>query len=111
MPGLSMIGKFSALFTSLLDPVLRTLFCILSGMMEIVDLSNLKVISWNSSWNLFVLRLSIFFALFLPSYFRQNTLVNGIMATDQILHDLLITRMFIGGCVAFILNNTISSTP
>uniref|UniRef100_F7BZY4 Solute carrier family 23 member 2 n=1 Tax=Equus caballus TaxID=9796 RepID=F7BZY4_HORSE len=111
MLGLGMIGKFSALFASLPDPVLGALFCTLFGMITAVGLSNLQFIDLNSSRNLFVLGFSIFFGLVLPSYLRQNPLVTGISGIDQVLNVLLTTAMFVGGCVAFILDNTIPGTP
>uniref|UniRef100_UPI00398F46A9 solute carrier family 23 member 2-like isoform X3 n=1 Tax=Pristiophorus japonicus TaxID=55135 RepID=UPI00398F46A9 len=61
---LGTVGKFSALFASLPDPVLGALFCTLFGISEV----------------------------------------------DQVLNVLLTTAMFVGGCVAFILDNTIPGT-
>uniref|UniRef100_A0A8C5M7S2 Solute carrier family 23 member 2 n=1 Tax=Leptobrachium leishanense TaxID=445787 RepID=A0A8C5M7S2_9ANUR len=108
---LGMIGKFSALFASLPDPVLGALFCTLFGMITAVGLSNLQFVDLNSSRNLFVLGFSIFFGLMLPSYLKENPLVTGIAEIDQVLNVLLTTAMFVGGCVAFILDNTIPGTP
>ncbi|KAG8141183.1 hypothetical protein E2320_006838 [Naja naja] len=62
---LGTVGKFSALFASLPDPVLGALFCTLFGIDSI----------------------------------------------DQVLNVLLTTAMFVGGCVAFILDNTIPGSP
>ncbi|XP_077119151.1 solute carrier family 23 member 2 [Ranitomeya variabilis] len=107
---LGMIGKFSALFASLPDPVLGALFCTLFGMITAVGLSNLQFVDLNSSRNMFVLGFSIFFGLMLPSYLKQNPLVTGIAEIDQVLNVLLTTAMFVGGCVAFILDNTIPGT-
>ncbi|KAM4746111.1 solute carrier family 23 member 2 isoform 2-T2 [Anableps anableps] len=107
---LGLVGKFSALFASLPDPVLGALFCTLFGMITAVGLSNLQFVDLNSSRNLFVLGFSIFFGLMLPSYLKQNPLVTGIVEVDQVLNVLLTTAMFVGGCVAFILDNTIPGT-
>ncbi|KAJ8395897.1 hypothetical protein AAFF_G00027800 [Aldrovandia affinis] len=108
---LGLVGKFSALFASLPDPVLGALFCTLFGMITAVGLSNLQFIDLNSSRNLFVLGFSIFFGLMLPSYLRDNPLVTGIVGIDQVLNVLLTTAMFVGGSVAFVLDNTIPGTP
>nr|XP_006625701.2 PREDICTED: solute carrier family 23 member 2 isoform X4 [Lepisosteus oculatus] len=108
---LGLVGKFSALFASLPDPVLGALFCTLFGMITAVGLSNLQFIDLNSSRNLFVLGFSIFFGLVLPSYLKQNPLVTGIVEIDQVLNVLLTTAMFVGGSVAFILDNTIPGSP
>ncbi|KAF6730102.1 Solute carrier family 23 member 2 [Oryzias melastigma] len=111
---LGLVGKFSALFASLPDPVLGALFCTLFGMITAVGLSNLQFVDLNSSRNLFVLGFSIFFGLMLPSYLKQNPLVTcfcffpaGIVEIDQVLNVLLTTAMFVGGSAAFILDNTI----
>lgn len=74
---LGLVGKFSALFASLPDPVLGALFCTLFGMITAVGLSNLQFVDLNSSRNLFVLGFSIFFGLMLPSYLKENPLVTG----------------------------------
>uniref|UniRef100_A0A674PS47 Solute carrier family 23 member 2 n=1 Tax=Takifugu rubripes TaxID=31033 RepID=A0A674PS47_TAKRU len=108
---LGLVGKFSALFASLPDPVLGALFCTLFGMITAVGLSNLQFVDLNSSRNLFVLGFSIFFGLVLPSYLKQNPLVTGIVEIDQVLNVLLTTAMFVGGSVAFILDNTIPGSP
>uniref|UniRef100_A0AAX7VDN1 Solute carrier family 23 member 2 n=1 Tax=Astatotilapia calliptera TaxID=8154 RepID=A0AAX7VDN1_ASTCA len=108
---LGLVGKFSALFASLPDPVLGALFCTLFGMITAVGLSNLQFVDLNSSRNLFVLGFSIFFGLMLPNYLKQNPLVTGIVEIDQVLNVLLTTAMFVGGSVAFILDNTIPGSP
>ncbi|KAG5840517.1 hypothetical protein ANANG_G00189640 [Anguilla anguilla] len=107
---LGLVGKFSALFASLPDPVLGALFCTLFGMITAVGLSNLQFVDLNSSRNLFVLGFSIFFGLVLPSYLKENPLVTGIVEIDQVLNVLLTTAMFVGGSVAFVLDNTIPGT-
>ncbi|KAG7224725.1 hypothetical protein INR49_004616 [Caranx melampygus] len=63
---LGLIGKFTALFASLPDPILGGMFCTLFGecrtrMITAVGLSNLQLVDLNSSRNLFVLGFSVFF--------------------------------------------------
>ncbi|KAG7273456.1 hypothetical protein CRUP_032704 [Coryphaenoides rupestris] len=65
---LGSVGKFTALFASLPDPILGGMFCILFGMITAVGLSNLQAVDLNSSRNLFVLGFSMFFGLTLPNY-------------------------------------------
>ncbi|KAM6965677.1 solute carrier family 23 member 2 [Aplochiton taeniatus] len=108
---LGLVGKFSALFASLPDPVLGALFCTLFGMITAVGLSNLQFVDLNSSRNLFVLGFSIFFGMVLPSYLKENPLVTGVVSLDQVLNVLLTTAMFVGGSVAFLLDNTIPGSP
>lgn len=86
---LGLVGKFSALFASLPDPVLGALFCTLFGMITAVGLSNLQFVDLNSSRNLFVLGFSIFFGLVLPSYLKQNPLVTGEWSEPQKLLSFL----------------------
>uniref|UniRef100_A0A8D3D6Y5 Solute carrier family 23 member 1 n=1 Tax=Scophthalmus maximus TaxID=52904 RepID=A0A8D3D6Y5_SCOMX len=107
---LGSVGKFTALFASLPDPILGGMFCTLFGMITAVGLSNLQLVDLNSSRNLFVLGFSMFFGLTLPNYLdtHPNSIKTGeIGELDQILTVLLSTEMFVGGFLAFCLDNTI----
>ncbi|NXL19836.1 S23A1 protein, partial [Setophaga kirtlandii] len=109
---LGTIGKFTALFASLPDPVLGGMFCTLFGMITAVGLSNLQFVDMNSSRNLFVLGFAMFFGLTLPNYLDSHPGVinTGVPELDQILTVLLTTEMFVGGTIAFVLDNTIPGT-
>ncbi|KAI5096718.1 solute carrier family 23 member 1 [Silurus meridionalis] len=109
---LGTIGKFTALFASLPDPVLGGLFCTLFGMITAVGLSNLQSVDLNSSRNLFVLGFSMFSGLMLPNYLdtHPGSIKTGVPELDQILTVLLTTEMFVGGFLAFLLDNTIPGT-
>ncbi|NXK07537.1 S23A1 protein, partial [Herpetotheres cachinnans] len=109
---LGTIGKFTALFASLPDPVLGGMFCTLFGMITAVGLSNLQFVDMNSSRNLFVLGFAMFFGLTLPNYLDSHpkAINTGVPELDQILTVLLTTEMFVGGIIAFILDNTIPGT-
>ncbi|XP_062288606.1 solute carrier family 23 member 1 [Scomber scombrus] len=109
---LGSVGKFTALFASLPDPILGGLFCTLFGMITAVGLSNLQLVDLNSSRNLFVLGFSMFFGLTLPSYLdsHPHSISTGVAELDQILTVLLSTEMFVGGFLAFCLDNTIPGT-
>uniref|UniRef100_A0A8C1TUL8 Solute carrier family 23 member 1 n=1 Tax=Cyprinus carpio TaxID=7962 RepID=A0A8C1TUL8_CYPCA len=106
---LGTIGKFTALFASLPDPVLGGMFCTLFGMITAVGLSNLQSVDLNSSRNLFVLGFSMFFGLMLPNYLdtHPDSIKTGVAELDQIITVLLTTEMFVGGFIAFVLDNTI----
>ncbi|XP_055004460.1 solute carrier family 23 member 1 [Boleophthalmus pectinirostris] len=106
---LGSVGKFTALFASLPDPILGGMFCTLFGMITAVGLSNLQLVDLNSSRNLFVLGFSMFFGLTLPTYLdsHPDCIQTGVQELDQILTVLLSTEMFVGGFVAFCLDNTI----
>ncbi|XP_072230582.1 solute carrier family 23 member 1 [Leuresthes tenuis] len=109
---LGSVGKFTALFASLPDPILGGMFCTLFGMITAVGLSNLQLVDLNSSRNLFVLGFSMFFGLTLPTYMdtHPNSINTGVAELDQILTVLLSTEMFVGGFLAFCLDNTIPGT-
>ncbi|XP_041863889.1 solute carrier family 23 member 1 isoform X2 [Melanotaenia boesemani] len=109
---LGSVGKFTALFASLPDPILGGMFCTLFGMITAVGLSNLQLVDLNSSRNLFVLGFSMFFGLTLPTYLdtHPNSISTGLAELDQILTVLLSTEMFVGGFLAFCLDNTIPGT-
>uniref|UniRef100_A0A3P8RSR9 Solute carrier family 23 member 1 n=1 Tax=Amphiprion percula TaxID=161767 RepID=A0A3P8RSR9_AMPPE len=106
---LGSVGKFTGLFASLPDPILGGLFCTLFGMITAVGLSNLQLVDLNSSRNLFVLGFSMFFGLTLPTYLdtHPNSISTGLPELDQILMVLLSTEMFVGGFLAFCLDNSI----
>ncbi|XP_051532732.1 solute carrier family 23 member 1-like [Myxocyprinus asiaticus] len=106
---LGTIGKFTALFASLPDPVLGGMFCTLFGMITAVGLSNLQSVDLNSSRNLFVLGFSMFSGLMLPNYLDSHpgSIKTGVAELDQIITVLLTTEMFVGGFIAFVLDNTI----
>ncbi|XP_077596562.1 solute carrier family 23 member 1 isoform X2 [Stigmatopora nigra] len=106
---LGCVGKFTALFASLPDPILGGMFCTLFGMITAVGLSNLQLVDLNSSRNLFVLGFSLFFGLTLPAYLdaHPKCIRTGAEELDQILTVLLSTEMFVGGFLAFCLDNTI----
>ncbi|XP_014053616.2 solute carrier family 23 member 1 [Salmo salar] len=109
---LGTVGKFTALFASLPDPILGGMFCTLFGMITAVGLSNLQSVDLNSSRNLFVLGFSMFFGLMLPNYLDMHPgcIQTGVAEVDQILTVLLTTEMFVGGFLAFALDNTIPGT-
>ncbi|NXE93059.1 S23A1 protein, partial [Menura novaehollandiae] len=109
---LGTIGKFTALFASLPDPVLGGMFCTLFGMITAVGLSNLQFVDMNSSRNLFVMGFAMFFGLTLPNYLDSHpgAISTGVAELDQILTVLLTTEMFVGGTIAFVLDNTIPGT-
>uniref|UniRef100_A0A6Q2Y119 Solute carrier family 23 member 1 n=1 Tax=Esox lucius TaxID=8010 RepID=A0A6Q2Y119_ESOLU len=109
---LGTVGKFTALFASLPDPILGGMFCTLFGMITAVGLSNLQSVDLNSSRNLFVLGFSMFFGLMLPNYLdlHPGCIKTGVAELDQIITVLLTTEMFVGGFLAFALDNTIPGT-
>ncbi|KAG8439165.1 hypothetical protein GDO86_005399 [Hymenochirus boettgeri] len=109
---LGTMGKCTALFASIPDPILGGMFCALFGMITAIGLSNLQFVDMNSSRNMFVLGFSLFFGFALPNYLEShpNFIHTGLTELDQILTVLLTTEMFVGGCIAFFLDNTMPGT-
>lgn len=109
---LGCLGKFGALFATIPDPVVGGMFMIAFGMITSVGLSNLHHVDLNSSRNLFVLGVSLFFGFSMPVWMKDHPDVinTGNDVIDQILYVLLSTSMFVGGAVAFILDNSIPGT-
>ncbi|KAL7635456.1 UNVERIFIED_CONTAM: hypothetical protein RMT77_014525 [Armadillidium vulgare] len=103
------IGKFGAVFITLPDPVIGGLSLVIFAFVTSVGLSNLQSVDLNSSRNLFVLGISLFFGLAIPEWVTQNsdTIATGYATLDQLLKVLLQTQMFVGGILGLFLDNTI----
>ncbi|KAI6214432.1 Solute carrier family 23 member 2 [Aphelenchoides besseyi] len=103
---LGVFTKFAALAASVPDPIVGAVFgmsvCLVTG----VSLSNLQNVDLKVSRNLSILGLSIILGIIIPTYIEQTPINTGIDALDQPLNILFATRMFVGGLIAFILDNT-----
>ena len=66
------LGKISALFVSIPDPIVGGVFMVMFGMIAAVGISNLQFADMNSSRNLFVVGFSIMFGLALPHYMNVH---------------------------------------
>ncbi|XP_076802859.1 solute carrier family 23 member 1-like [Clavelina lepadiformis] len=109
---LAVIGKFGALFTTIPDPVVGGLFCVMFGMITAVGISSLQFVDLNSSRNLLIMGFSTFMGITVPNWIsaNKNLISTGSVEGDQILFVLLQTGMFISGVLGFILDNTIPGT-
>ncbi|OWF49908.1 solute carrier family 23 member 1-like [Mizuhopecten yessoensis] len=105
-------GKFGAILVMLPDPVLGGIVVISFGMVTSVGLSNLQFVDLSSGRNLCIIGSSLIIGLMVPKYLNDNPGVinTGINELDQALVVLLSTAMFVGGMLAFILDNTVSGT-
>ncbi|WAQ95016.1 S23A1-like protein [Mya arenaria] len=110
---LGCFGKFGALFATIPAPVVGGMFMVTFGMVTAVGLSNLQYVDLNSSRNIFILGLSLFFGLSAPFWVANNptAIDTGSTVADQIFSVLLSTSMFVGGFIGFVLDNTIPGTP
>ncbi|XP_074650429.1 solute carrier family 23 member 1-like [Tubulanus polymorphus] len=106
------LGKFGALFVTIPDPVIGGMFLIMFGMITAVGLSNLQYVDMNSTRNIFIVGVSIFSGLTLPHWLNTypGAINTGAPIVDQIFTVLLSTSMFVGGFLAFFLDNTIPGT-
>ncbi|KAK3084365.1 hypothetical protein FSP39_012253, partial [Pinctada imbricata] len=106
------LGKFTALFVALPDPILGGIALITLGMVISVGISNYQYVDLNSSRNLFIIGTSLFVGLTVPRWVSENpaSIHTGVELIDQILLILLRTNMLVGGVLAFILDNTIPGT-
>ncbi|KAK3084819.1 hypothetical protein FSP39_019531, partial [Pinctada imbricata] len=103
------LGKLTAIFAALPDPILAGVALIIFGLAISVGISNYQYVDLSSSRNLFIIGTSLFVGLTVPRWISQNSAsVNtGVELIDQILLILLKTNMLVGGILAFILDNTI----
>ncbi|GFO49748.1 solute carrier family 23 member 1 [Plakobranchus ocellatus] len=106
-------GKFGALFSTIPDPIIGAMFYITFGMIGGVGVSNLQYVDLKSSRNIFIFGVSLLFGLSLPRWVEQNrsSINTGSSDADNVIAVLGGTSMFIGGVVAFFLDNTIPGTP
>lgn len=106
-------SKFGAFFVSVPDPVMGGIFIVLFGTLSAVGLSNLQYVDMNSSRNILIVGFSIFFGLSVSNWVQghQDHIDIGVDELNNIIRILLSTHMFVGGVIAFILDNTIRGTP
>lgn len=120
---LAMVGKFGAIFTTIPQPIVGGMYCVMFGMIAAVGLSNLQFIDLNSARNLFILGFAIFMGLSLPEYFAANPLQWGSQQPDattlqatlamlaNVIQTIGQTGMATGALAALLLDNTIPGTP
>ena len=65
-------------------------------------------VSLKSSRNMVIMGIAIIVGMTIPDYFEDNPIDTGIDNIDQMLNILLTIRMFVGGFIAFILDNIVS---
>ncbi|XP_063443417.1 solute carrier family 23 member 1-like [Mytilus trossulus] len=107
----SVLGKFTAVFVTIPDPVIGGVSVVGFGTFLGLVLSNLQYIDLNSSRNLAVIGISLLIGLMVPHWVKQNpeSLSTGTPDLDSLLRTILSNPMM-GGFVAFFLDNTISGS-
>ncbi len=107
---LGMISKFGALFTSIPQPIVGGMYCVMFGMIASVGLSNLQFVNLNSSRNLFILGFALFMGLSVPEYFITAKVDVGPEWVNNIIKTLGGTGMAVGAFCALVLDNVIPGT-
>ncbi|XP_008311447.1 solute carrier family 23 member 1-like [Cynoglossus semilaevis] len=109
---MGILGKIGAIFATIPTPVIGGMFPVMFGVIAATGISNLQHTYMNSTRNIFVFGFSIFTALTIPNWLRNNpdSLKTGVTELDQVLRVLLTTHMFVGGFLGFFLDNTIPGT-
>ncbi|XP_076352592.1 solute carrier family 23 member 1-like [Tachypleus tridentatus] len=108
----AVLGKFGALFNTIPEPIIGGIFCVMFAIVTGVGLSNVQFIDLQSSRNILILGLSLFMGITIPKWFKghPNTIDVGNDAANQLITVLLNTSVFIGGLIAFVLDNSIPGT-
>ena len=78
---LALFGKFGALFSTIPDPVIGGVFCVMFGLITAVGISNLQFVDLNSVRNLFIIGFAIVMGLVIPDYLNKNA---GVINTGKI---------------------------
>lgn len=52
--------------------------------------------------------LAVILGMAIPDYFSKHPIVTGVAELDQMFNILLNIRMFVGGVIAFVLDNTVT---
>ncbi|XP_022237904.1 solute carrier family 23 member 2-like isoform X2 [Limulus polyphemus] len=109
---LAVLGKFGAFFNTIPEPIIGGIFCVMFAIVTGVGLSNVQFIDLHSSRNILILGLSLFMGITIPKWFKGHpgTIDVGNDAANQLITVLLNTSMFIGGLIAFVLDNSIPGT-
>jgi nucleobase transporter 1/2 len=110
----SILGKFGAVFASIPAPIIAALYCLFFAYVGSVGLSYLQFVHLNPFRTKFILGFSIFMGFSVPQYFNEYTAINGYGPAhsgarwfDDIINVTFSSEAFVGGLVAFFLDNTL----
>ncbi len=120
------IGYWGALVASIPSPIIGGLYIAMFGQIVAVGLANLKFVDLESQRNLFVLGISLFAGLAVPTYMdnvgdvetlaaglREVALFGPVLGTDAVATTIFVigsTGMAVGGLLALFFDNTIPGT-
>ncbi|XP_050406135.1 solute carrier family 23 member 2 isoform X2 [Patella vulgata] len=108
----SVVLKISAVFITIPYPVLGGCMILSFGIFIGLILSNLQFIDLNSTRNLAIVGIAILLGLMLPYWTERNqdAIKTGNAHIDNIFLTLISNGGFVGGFVAFFLDNTVQGT-
>ncbi|XP_076046527.1 solute carrier family 23 member 2-like isoform X1 [Oratosquilla oratoria] len=109
-----LVGKLGGFFMAIPAPIVGGIFCLVFPMITAVGISTLHSVNLNSTRNLLVIGLPLFFGLMISMWFREeahvSTVDTGSPLANQVLLVLLKTPMFIGSVLGILLDNTLAGT-
>ncbi|XP_022237906.1 solute carrier family 23 member 2-like isoform X2 [Limulus polyphemus] len=108
----AVLGKLGAFLNTIPEPIIGGIFCVMFAIITGVGLSNAQFIDLHSSRNIIILGLSLFMGITIPKWFKGHpgTIDVGNDAANQLITVLLNTGVFVGGLIAFVLDNSIPGT-
>ncbi|BFZ00297.1 hypothetical protein BsWGS_03336 [Bradybaena similaris] len=106
------VGKVGAFLTTVPDPVLGGIVLVSFGMVTSVGLAALTFIDMSSARNMTIIGTSLLVGLMIPRFIEHNpsAINTGSTDLDRVIAVLLGTSMFVGGVMAFLLDNTVPGT-
>ncbi|XP_076352590.1 solute carrier family 23 member 1-like [Tachypleus tridentatus] len=108
----AVLGKFGAFLNIIPEPIIGGIICVTFALVTGVGLSNVQFIDLHSSRNTFILGFSLFLGITIPKWFSSHpgTIDVGNDVANQLITVLLNTSVFVGGLIAFVLDNSIPGT-
>ncbi|OWF35568.1 solute carrier family 23 member 2-like isoform X2 [Mizuhopecten yessoensis] len=107
-----LVGKVSAVFITIPQPVLGGAMIVMFGMFNGIVLSNLQVVSLSSTRNIAIIGTSLLVGLMVPYWLETfpDDLNTGNAYNDNTIKTLLANPNLCGGVVACFLDNTVPGT-
>ncbi|XP_076348388.1 solute carrier family 23 member 1-like [Tachypleus tridentatus] len=108
----AVLGKFGAFLNLIPEPIIGGNICVMFALVTGAGLSNVQFIDLHSSRNIFILGFSLFMGITIPKWFsgHPGTIDVGNDVANQLITVLLNTSVFVGGLIAFVLDNSIPGT-
>uniref|UniRef100_A0AC34R3A0 C-CAP/cofactor C-like domain-containing protein n=1 Tax=Panagrolaimus sp. JU765 TaxID=591449 RepID=A0AC34R3A0_9BILA len=103
---LGIFTKVAAILATIPDPMVGGILgmgiCMICG----VAFSNLEFVNIKLSRNITIMGVAVIVGNAIPDYFSNHPINTGITEIDQMFNILLTIKMFVGGVIAFILDNS-----